>query len=229
MNFLNVFKNFFITLIKKLRDLENKEQAVLISNLPRWYVIYQYNFYFRLFRLIAVMLIASAWHGSLIIKIINSLNLNFLIKNISTETFLSVYGVLFFFCLIFLFLHCVFNMIIRILYFKKIVKNSPISIAQCISTGLRICRYGSYGIALFIGIPGIDYAFERNGHIPPLRGYYIKQHIKYFGANDVNCAITEGVSLSKEGLFDTILSHQQDYARQQELKINSAYNEAKLE
>lgn len=53
-------------------------------------------------------------------------------------------------------------MIIRILYFKKIVKNSTISIVKCISTGLRICR--SYGIALFINIPGIYYEFERKGH-----------------------------------------------------------------
>lgn len=122
-----------------------------------------------------------------------------------------------------------FNIIIRIIFFKKIVKNSPISIGQCIATAFRICRYGSYGVALLVGIPGIDYAFERNGHIPPLRGYYIKQHIQYFGANEINCAITEGEILSKEGIIDTIISNQQEYTRKQEMRINSAYKAAKID
>lgn len=79
------------------------------------------------------------------------------------------------------------------------------------STGLRICRYTSFGVGLLLGVPGIDYVFEMNGHIRPLRGFYLKWHIQFFEANEVNCGLSEGKKMSKIGLISSSLSALQDY------------------
>lgn len=229
INFLKFIFSPFLKVINKLRELENKEVDVLIKNMPSWYVKYQYNFFSRLLRLCALIVIASTWYLPMIEKLCQVLNLNLLFKIISSEEFLSIYGILFIICVIFLFCHCIFSMAIRIIFFKKIVRNSPISIAQCISTGFRICRYGAYGVGLFVGIPGIDYAFERNGHIPPFRGYYMKHHISYFGANNINCAITDGDQLPKEGIIKTFISNQQEYTIERENIANKMYQSSKME
>ena len=210
------FKNY----INKLRELENKEFEILIKNMPGWYAKYQYGLLSRILRVSALLITASPWYIFIISKYIK-------FNAINIENYLAIYSVIYVFGIIFLFLHCFLNVIIRIIFFKKIVQNSPI--AQCVTTGLRVCRYTAYGVGLLIGVPGIDYAFERNGHIPPLRGYYMKQHIRFFGANSVNCAITEGEQLTKDGILNTLVSNQQEYTRQREILANNEYNAAKME
>lgn len=98
---------------------------------------------------------------------------------------------------------------------------------QCISTGLRICRYSSYGVGLLLGIPGIDYVFEMNGHIRPLRGFYLKRHIQFFGANEVNCALSEGKKMSQTGLVSNSLGVLQEYTENRERIANTAFNIAR--
>lgn len=222
--------NFFLSLINTLSQFDNREQEVLILNMPEWYSYYQYNFYFRCLRLIVMLMLCSTWYHTYILEIIkhicNQYNIT-LLQNLSLDKCLSGYSLMVMVCIFFLFVHCLFNALIRIYFLKKIVKNSPISFAQCISTGLRICRYSIGFTGLLLGIPGIDYVFEKNGQIPPLRGFYMKRQIDFFGANEVNCAITEGYKLPKKGIIRKSLSVLQDYTQNKEVIANTAYNNEK--
>jgi len=141
-----------------------------------------------------MLIVASTWYHKYISQFLKHLDLNiFFDKGIC----LSIYGGLFF--------HAFLNVIIRIYFFKKIVKNSPISWSQCVSTGLRTCQYGAMGIGLLVGI---DYLFE---------------------ANETNCALPNGEKLPKEGIFSRAISHLQDYTESKEIKANSVYNQFKHE
>jgi len=216
----------FLSIILKLRQLDNHEQQILINNLPAGYSRYQYGFFYRCVRLAAILIICSTWYHIWIIKIITNLCNKYDIKilfTISIDKYLSFYGFLVMLCIGFLFLHCLFNVLIRIIFFKHIVKNSPISVTQCISTGFKICRYSAGFTGILLGVPGIDYVFERNGQIPPLRGFYMERQIKFFGANEVNCAITEGTKLSKEGIIRRGLSILQDHTQNKEKIANTAF------
>lgn len=168
----------------------------------------------------------STWYHTYLLAFFKKINFNITFL-ISAEMLLSIYGILIFFSIIFLFFHCLFNLIIRIYFFKKIVKNSPISFTQCISTGMRICRYGSYVFGALIGIPGVDYVFESNGQVRPLRGFYMKRQINFFEANSINCAISEGEKLPKDGILKSSIRYLQDNTERQESIANSAYNSAK--
>jgi len=98
---------------------------------------------------------------------------------------------------------------------------------QCVSTGLRICRYTSFGVGLLLGVSGIDYVFEKNGHIPLLRGLYLKRHIQFFEANEVNCGLSEGKKISKTGLISRGLSTLQDHTENREKIANNTFNTAR--
>jgi hypothetical protein len=62
----------------------------------------------------------------------------------------------------------IINIVLRLIYLKKICKNSPWKIVNCIKTGFKICAYTSGAVATVFGIPGIDYCFKEEGHVPPL-------------------------------------------------------------
>lgn len=222
---LNLLK-LLINITYKLRQLDNCEQEVLIAKMPIWYSRYQYGFISRCIRLIAILISCSTWYHSSILQLISSIckKYNIIIfDELNFDKYLSGYAFLVIFCITFLFVHCLFNALIRIVFFKNIVKNSPISITQCISTGFSICRYSAGFAGLLLGVPGIDYVFERNGQIPPLRGFYMQRQIEFFGANEINCAITEGSKLPKIGIIRRGLSMLQDYTQNKEIIANTAY------
>ena len=226
MKYIIYLKNIFKLFVLKLRQLDERETTVLVNNMPEWYLKYQYGLFSRCCRVIACFLMCSTWYNTYLLAFFKKINFN-IIFLISAEMLLSIYGILVFFSLIFLFFHCIFNVIIRIYFFKKIVKNSPISFAQCISTGMKVCRYSIYGLGVIFGVPGVDYLFESNGHVRPFRSFYMKRQIEFFEANSINCALSEGEKLTKDGILKSSIRYLQDKTEWQEIIVNSAYNSAK--
>nr|YP_010576304.1 hypothetical protein OYV93_mgp21 [Thecamoeba quadrilineata]UZN43841.1 hypothetical protein [Thecamoeba quadrilineata] len=210
-----------------IRQFDEKEQQVLIQKMPSWYVSYQYGLFSRICRFFAMCFVALIFQHVWILELLNNYyNLNFILTYIDKNSILIIYNILNGISVIFLFLHCVFHSIIRILFFPTIVKNSPVSMKQCFVTGFRICRYGAGALAVTLGVPGIDYCFEQNGHVAALKGTYINRHIQFFGANTTNCAVSTGDTFTKEGIFNSTLLKGQEYTLYKEKIANNAFNNA---
>lgn len=210
-----------------LNSLNEKEEYIFINKIPgyRWY---QFSIISRIIRFCAIVLVGTVFHTIWISSLIKlkyydfSYMFNFLNKDI----LISIYGTSVFFSLIFLWLHCLFHVIIRIVFFKAIVKNNPLSIAQCISTVFKACRYTIGFFALTLGIPGVDYVFEANNNVAPLKGFYIKRHIQFFDANATNCSISEESTLSHKDILKKNINQLQNYTLYSETIAQNAYNTA---
>lgn len=91
---MKIIYNLFLSWINLLRSLEEKESLILIKNLPRWYYTFQYSFFFRACRLLAMLVIASSWYHIYILQLIvycgKKLNISFVIQN-NVELYLSIY------------------------------------------------------------------------------------------------------------------------------------------
>lgn len=108
----------------------------------------------------------------------------------------NIHGILIF--------YCVFHIVFRIIFFKRIVKNN--SLAQyfftCISTML-MC------LSLII----IYFIFKDNELIAPLKSLY--KHIQFFGANKINCVLSTGKIIERTNFVKYVIA-------------NLAFNEATL-
>lgn len=86
--------DLFLNWIKLLRSLEEKEALILVNNLPKYYYTYQYSFFSRFCRLMAMLVIASSWYHIYILQLITyckkKFNISFVIPD-NEEFYLSIY------------------------------------------------------------------------------------------------------------------------------------------
>lgn len=84
----------FLNWINLLRSLEEKESLILVNNLPKYYYTYQYSFFFRFCRLMAMLVIATSWYHVYIFQLIiyckQSFHISFVIPD-NKELYLSIY------------------------------------------------------------------------------------------------------------------------------------------
>lgn len=221
---------FFKLCKNSLMQLREREHLVLQQQMPVWYSYYQYSFVSRVSRFISLCFIANLFNCiALLSNYFNfNFNFNFVLQIVSSNNILILYTTLTFFLIILYILHCIFNVIIRIIFFKKIVKQNKISWKQCFITVFSICRYILGAFGLLIAIPGVDYYFQENGFIPPLKGVYMKGQINFFGANATNCcSMSEGEIITKQGPISNRIAALQEHTLTTEKIAHNAFNEAK--
>ena len=80
---------------------------------------------------------------------------------ITSQWYLTGFCVAIFISALFLFCHCLFHIIMRIIFARQICRNNPWSLVKCVTLGFKVCMYSISAVSLAVGVPSIDYAFER--------------------------------------------------------------------
>lgn len=156
-----------ISYIYNLRDdflsYELHEKKIFIKHMPSWYAYYELSIVMRIIRVImGIFLVFSR----------NIIPYFFEVYfNIEIENSIMYSGLLLFILVIFLFFFSL-KFILRFIYGKELVRNSPFNIKNCVIVGMKQLCYPLI-VSGFLGLGSniIDSTSERYGYVPPFQHY----------------------------------------------------------
>ena len=129
---------------KQFRKKLAADDDYLLQKLPKSYAIYQYSFIGRAYRVVAMLIFIPGWYVNfikhLLIKWNGGLEVSWFNDIITSQWYLTGFCVAIFISALFLFCHCLFHIIMRIIFARQICRNSPWSLVKCVTLGFKACH-----------------------------------------------------------------------------------------
>jgi hypothetical protein len=176
-NFLKKIKE----IISSFSQYNREEHNVFKAQMPAWYTYCQEALLMRILKLIMSFFIMLSYKETLqkkiklIITYVFNRDFNFALLD-------NIYNIILFICISYFIFFTVLNFILGIIYYKKLIYNSPFNAQKCTMWGIRrICSLGFVAGMFGFGTSEIDHRLRRRGYVEIFDGYFQNATYKSFG------------------------------------------------